>query len=47
MGSASLVSLQRFRGRLGGRQGTFVLQGEETQGEFGRGSEGTLEYWFE
>ena len=27
--SASLVSLQRFRGRLGGRQGTFVLQGSE------------------
>jgi hypothetical protein len=27
--SASLVSVQRFRGRLGGRQGTFVLQGSE------------------
>jgi hypothetical protein len=27
--SASLVSVQRFRGRLGGRQGTFVLQGQE------------------
>jgi len=27
--SASLVSLQRVRGRLGGRQGTFVLQGFE------------------
>ena len=26
--SASQVSLQRFRGRLGGREGTFVLQGE-------------------
>jgi Protein of unknown function (DUF3224) len=23
------VSLQRFRGKLGGRQGTFVLQGRE------------------
>jgi Protein of unknown function (DUF3224) len=28
--SASLVSVQRFRGKLGGRQGTFVLQGQET-----------------
>jgi hypothetical protein len=27
--SASLVSEQRFRGKLGGRQGTFVLQGQE------------------
>lgn len=27
--SATLVSLQRFRGQLGGRQGTFVLQGSE------------------
>src|SRR5579871_6120903 len=27
--SASLVSLQRFSGKLGGRQGTFVLQGQE------------------
>jgi hypothetical protein len=27
--SASLVSIQRFRGKLGGRQGTFVLQGSE------------------
>jgi hypothetical protein len=27
--SASLVSLQRFRGKLGGDQGTFVLQGSE------------------
>jgi hypothetical protein len=27
--SASLVSMQRFRGNLGGRQGTFVLQGSE------------------
>lgn len=75
--SASLVSLQRFRGRLAGRQGTLVLQGEETiengaikatwfvipgsgtgelsglrgeggfEGQFGKGSEGTLDYWFE
>ena len=29
-GSACLVSLQRFNGRLGRRQGTFVLQGAET-----------------
>jgi len=27
--SASLVSLQRFRGTLAGRQGSFVLQGAE------------------
>jgi len=27
--SASLVSVQRFRGKLGGREGTFVLQGQE------------------
>ncbi len=75
--SASLVSMQRFRGKLGGRQGTFVLQGSETvdhgrikatwfvgpgsgtdelaglrgeggfEGDFGRGSTGTLDYWFE
>lgn len=75
--SASLVSVQRFRGKLGGRQGTFVLQGSEVveqgkikatwfvvpgsgtgelsglrgeggfEGDFGKGSEGTLEYWFE
>jgi hypothetical protein len=75
--SASLISLQRFRGKLGGRQGTFVLQGQETvvngkikatwfvvpgsgtdglsglrgkggfEGEFGKGSVGTLDYWFE
>lgn len=75
--SASLVSLQRFRGKLGGRQGTFVLQGSELvengkikatwvvvpgsgtgdlsglrgsggfEGEFGKGSQGTLDYWFE
>lgn len=75
--SASLVSLQRFRGKLGGRQGTFVLQGHETvvggkikatwfvvpgsgtgdlsgirgeggfEGDFGKGSIGKLDYWFE
>jgi Protein of unknown function (DUF3224) len=75
--SASLVSMQRFSGRLGGRQGTFVLQGSEVvengkitarwcvvpgsgtgdlsglrgeggfEGEFGKGSDGTLDYWFE
>lgn len=28
--SASLVSVQRFTGTLGGRHGTFVLQGSET-----------------
>ncbi len=75
--SASLVSVQRFRGKLGGRQGTFVLQGSETvkngkikatwfvvpgsgtgdlsglrgeggfAGDFGKGSDGMLNYWFE
>lgn len=75
--SASLVSVQRFHGKLGGRQGTFVLQGSETvesgkikakwfvvpdsgtgdlsglrgeggfEGEFGKGSNGWLDYWFE
>jgi len=75
--SACIVSMQRFRGRLGGRHGTFVLQGSEIvengkikatwsvvpgsgtgglsglrgeggfEGEFGRGSDGTLDYWFE
>jgi Protein of unknown function (DUF3224) len=75
--SASLVSIQRFRGKLGGRQGTFVLQGSEIvkngkinatwfvvpesgtgdlsglrgeggfEGDFGKGSDGTLDYWFE
>ena len=74
---ASTVSLQRFIGKLGGRHGTFVLQGKETvqngkikatwfvvpgsgtgylsglrgeggfEGDFGKGSEGTLDYWFE
>jgi len=75
--SASLVSVQRFKGKLGGRQGSFVLQGTETvengkikaawfvvpgsgtgelsglrgeggfQGDFGKGSDGWLDYWFE
>jgi hypothetical protein len=75
--SACLVSMQRFRGKLRGRQGTFVLQGSEIvengkikatwfvvpgsgtgdlsglrggggfEGQFGKGSDGTLEYWFE
>jgi uncharacterized protein DUF3224 len=75
--SACQVSMQRFRGKLGGRQGTFVLQGSEVvengkikatwfvvpgsatgdlvglrgeggfEGGFGKGSEGTLDYWFE
>jgi hypothetical protein len=75
--SARLVSMQRFTGKLGGRQGTFVLQGSEIvekgkikatwcvvpgsgtgdlsglrgeggfEGEFGKGSTGTLDYWFE
>jgi hypothetical protein len=75
--SASLVSVQRFRGKLSGRQGTFVLQGQEIvengkikatwfvvpgsgtgdlsglrgeggfEGDFGKGSDGTLDYWFE
>ena len=75
--SARLVSVQRFRGKLGGRQGTFVLQGSEIvengkikatwfvipgsgtndlsgmrgeggfEGDFGKGSDGWLDYWFE
>ena len=75
--SASQISVQRFRGRLGGRQGTFVLQGSEIvehgkikatwfvvsgsgtgdlsglrgeggfEGDFGKGSDGWLDYWFE
>lgn len=75
--SARMVSLQRFRGTLGGRSGTFVLQGSEVvehgkikatwfvvpgsgtdgfaglrgeggfEGDFGKGSNGTLDYWFE
>jgi hypothetical protein len=75
--SASLISIQRFHGKLGGRQGSFVLQGSEIvangritatwfvvprsgtgdlsglrgeggfEGYFGKGSQGTLDYWFE
>lgn len=75
--SASLVSMQRVSGELGGRKGTFVLQGSESvdngniratwfvipgsgtgdlsrlrgeggfKGQFGKGSDGTLDYWFE
>jgi hypothetical protein len=75
--SASLVSVQRFRGKLDGREGTFVLQGQEIvengkvkakwfvvpgsgtgdlsglrgeggfEGQFGMGSDATLDYWFE
>jgi uncharacterized protein DUF3224 len=75
--SASMVSMQRFRGKLRGRQGTFVLQGQEIvengkikatwfvvpgsgtndlsglrgeggfEGDFGKGSHGWLDYWFE
>ena len=75
--SANLVSMQRVRGKLAGRQGTFMLQGSEIvengkikatwfvvpgsgmgglaglrgeggfEGEFGKGSDGTLDYWFE
>ena len=75
--SASMISLQRFNGKLGGSEGTFVLQGQETvangkisatwfvvpgsgtgelvglrgeggfAGEFGKGSDATLDYWFE
>src|SRR3954463_2779276 len=75
--SACLVSMQRVRGKLGGRQGSFVLQGSEIvengkitaswfvvprsgtgdlsglrgeggfEGDFGKGSDGTLDYWFE
>jgi hypothetical protein len=76
-GFATQVSLQRVRGTLGGRRGTFVLQGSQHVargkitaawfvvpgsgtdqltglrgeggfvGEFGKGSDGTLDYWFE
>jgi uncharacterized protein DUF3224 len=75
--SATMVSMQRFSGKLGGCQGTFVLQCQETirngkikatwfvvpgsgtgdlsglrgeggfEGDFGKGSDGTLDYWFE
>jgi hypothetical protein len=74
--SARLVSMQRFRGELGGRQGTFVLQGKELvengkikatwfvvpgsgtedpsglrgegrfEGQFTKGSDGTMDDWF-
>jgi hypothetical protein len=76
-GSAGITSLQRVCGKLGGRNGSFVLEGREVvengkvmatwcvvpgsgtgdlsglrgeggfEGEFGKGSEGTLDYWFE
>jgi hypothetical protein len=74
--SACLVSMQRFRGELRGRQGDFVLKVQKSsrtarsgrhglsfpdrgqaifpgcaaggfEGQFGKGSDGTLEYWFE
>lgn len=75
--SARLVSMQRFRGKVGGYEGTCVLQGAEIvengkinaswfvvpgsgtgdlsglrgeggfQGDFGKGSHGSLDYWFE
>jgi hypothetical protein len=75
--SACLVSMQRVRGKVGGRDGSFVLQGSEIiengkitakwfvvrgsgtgglsglrgeggfEGEFGKGSDGVLDYWFE
>jgi hypothetical protein len=75
--SANLVSVQRLRGNLDGREGTFVLQGQEIvengrvkakwfvvpgsgtgdlsglrgeggfEGKFGKGSDATLDYWFE
>ena len=75
--SANPVSVQRFRGKLSGRPGTFVLQGSEIiesgkikatwfvvpgsgtddlselpgeggfEGRFGKGSDGTRDYWFE
>ena len=75
--SASLVSVQRVRGKLAGREGSFVLQGSEIiengnitatwfvvpgsgtgdlfglrgeggfEGQYGKGSAGMLDYWFE
>ncbi|HEX6494580.1 MAG TPA: DUF3224 domain-containing protein, partial [Acidobacteriaceae bacterium] len=75
--SASLASMQRVRGKLGGREGTFVLQGSEAvangkikatwfvvpgsgtgglaglrgeggfEGQFGKATNGWLNYWFE
>jgi len=74
--SATMISLQRIRGTLGGRKGSFVLQGSETiesgtikatwfvvpgsgsgdlsglrgdggfEGQFGKSSTATLDYWF-
>jgi hypothetical protein len=76
-GMARMVSMQRFCGKLDGREGTFVLQGSESiqggritatwfvlpgsatgelsglrgeggfEGDFGKGSSGFLDYWFE
>jgi hypothetical protein len=57
--SACLVSMQRVCGKLGGREGSFVNQGSEiiengnitakwlVEGEFSKGSDGMLDYWFE
>jgi hypothetical protein len=75
--SGNQVSMQRFTGKLAGRQGSFVLQGSENvengkieatwfvvpgsgtgdlsglrgeggfEGNFGKGSDGWLDYWFE
>ena len=75
--SANMVSMQRFRGKIGNKRGTFILQGSEKihngkieatwfvvpgsatdeltglrgeggfSGEFGKGSTGFLDYWFE
>jgi hypothetical protein len=75
--SANLVSVQRFTGKLAGREGSFVLLGQEIvengkirakwfvapgsgtgdlsglrgeggfEGDFGKGSDATLDYWFE
>jgi hypothetical protein len=72
-----MVSVQRFRGKLHGRESSFVLQGSEIveagrikatwfvvpgsgtgdlaglggeggfEGDFGKGSDGWLDYWFE
>jgi hypothetical protein len=76
-GTTTMISLQRFRGSVGGKRGTFVLQGKQTiergrieatwfvvpgsgtdelaglrgeggfNGQFGKGSKGYLDYWFE
>jgi hypothetical protein len=75
--SASLASVHRFQGTVGGRRGSFLMLGQEIvkdgqikatwfvvsgsgtgdlaglrgeggfEGEFGKGSHGTLDYWFE